>query len=93
MSFPSSFGIVKEKYGKQIRQFDKVIFALILKGVKKNDGKTPDVFNDATVMECIQTYTKKKADYFKDLRQAYGSWMTLGAEYTGGGILLFDSNY
>jgi len=93
VSFPSSFGGAKEKYGKQIGQLDKAIFASILTGVKKKDSKTPDVFNDATVAECAQTYAKKKADYLKDLRQAYGSWMTLGAEYTGGGILLFDSNY
>ena len=61
--------------------------------MKKKDEKTHDVYNDATVAECAQTYVKKKAKYLKDIRQAYGSWMILGAEYTGGGIVLFDSNY
>ena len=61
--------------------------------MKKKYGKKSYVFNDATVAECAQTYTTKKADYLKDLRQAYGSWMALGAEYAGVGILLFDSNY
>ena len=72
---PYSFGGAKEKYGKQIGQFDKVMFASILTGLKKKDGKTPDVFNDATVAEYVQTYAKKEADYLKNLRQSYGLWM------------------
>ena len=63
VSSPSSFGRAKEKYDKKIGQFDKAIFASILTGVKKKDGKTLDVFNDATVMECEQMYAKKKDDY------------------------------
>ena len=61
-------------------------------GAKKKDGKTPDVFNDASVAECATAYAKKKADFVKDLRLAYGAWMSLGAQYTGGGILLFDAS-
>jgi len=93
ISFPSSFGGPKEKYGKQIGQLDKAIFVSILAGAKKKDTKIPDVFYDTSVAECAQAYAKKKADFVKDLREAYGSWMSLGAQYTGGGILLFDSNY
>ena len=61
--------------------------------MKKNDRKTLDVFNDENVAECAHTYEKKKDDHLKGLRKAYVSWMILGAEYTGGGILLFNSNY
>jgi len=93
VSFPSSFGGPKEKYGKQIGNLDKAIFVSILAGAKKKDNKTPDVFYDTGVAECALAYAKKKADFVKDLRQAYGTWMSLGAQYTGGGILLFDSNY
>ena len=91
--FLSSFGEAKKKYGKKIRQFNKAIFASILTGEKKKDGKTPGVFNDSTVADCAQVYAKKKAEYLKDLSQTYGSWMILGVDYTGGVILLFDSNY
>ena len=45
------------------------------------------------MVECAQTYAKEKADYLKYIRQAYGLWMALGAEYTGGGVLVFYSNY
>lgn len=93
VSFPSSFGGPKEKYGRQIGQLDKAIFVSILAGAKKKDGQIPDVFYDTSVAECAQAYAKKKADFLKDLREAYGSWMSLGAQYTGGGILLFDSSY
>ena len=93
VSFPSSFGGPKEKYGKQIGQLDKAIFLFILAGAKKKDTNIPDVFYDTTVAECAQVYAKKKTNFVKDLREAYGSWMSLGAQYTGGDRLLFDSNY
>mmetsp|Transcript_62470 Transcript_62470/g.75168 ORF Transcript_62470/g.75168 Transcript_62470/m.75168 type:complete len:417 (-) Transcript_62470:65-1315(-) len=80
---PSTFGGAKDKYGKSIGTLDKAIFVSIMEGAKKKDGKTPDVFYDAAVADVAQTYAKKKADYVKDLRTAYGSWMTLGAQYTG----------